>query len=171
MLIIPIALSVVSLTSFSFGSPKNLAPQKLLRLIEALEAKQPIRPDDVSKICGVRLAAEADQPNPYYIIRTGKVVSGKYAGFIESVELRTPLGSGRGGVLNIFINKKQKIDAQYFTEKYPSASYNPASATTPVSVPNDIRVQKAWGELHLGISRDGSNRVEMFSLQAKRSGN
>jgi hypothetical protein len=74
-------------------------------------------------------------------------------------------------VLNIIISNKQKIDAEYFMNRYPSASYNPASATAPVSVPGDIRVKKGWGDLHLGISRDGSNRVEMFSLQAKQSGN
>ncbi|MFA5839818.1 MAG: hypothetical protein WC890_04080 [Candidatus Margulisiibacteriota bacterium] len=139
---------------------------KLANLIAEIEKKQPIKPEEVVKILGFKLNIASQQPNPYFVIRTGKAENGKYIALVDTVELRTPKDTGKGGLLIIDLNNKQKTNAQYFEKLYPNHAFELASATAPLSVPNAIIVKKSWGTLRLGVSRDGSSRIQMLSFDA-----
>jgi len=140
--------------------------EKLAVLIDKIEKQQPIKPEEVALILEVKLKIADLQPNPYYVIRTGKAENGKYKALVDAVELRTPKDTGKGGLLIIDLCEKQKTSAQYFKKLYPNVPLRPASPTAPISVPNTIVVKRNWGTLNLGISRDESDRIQMLSFDA-----
>ncbi|MFA6447224.1 MAG: hypothetical protein WCW31_03130 [Patescibacteria group bacterium] len=136
------------------------AKAQMDNLVRQLEGFSAMTPDAVSKALGVALTSDESQSNEWYAQKNGIAGEGsKFGMILDSAELRMPKESGKGGLLILNIKDNLDILESDIMKEYPKAIPELAEATAPSSMPMYLKVNKSWGKMTFGISREKPNRV------------
>jgi hypothetical protein len=134
----------------------------LIELLNKLESSQPLTHEKCEKIFNTKMIAYKGL-NPYYDIRHGVITAGKTSEIVAEIELRTPIISERrGSLLIIDLKKNVNITDKDIMKLFPEKpEFHPKPPNAPASVPDYLVVNKPWGKLSFGISRDEDRLVSV----------
>lgn len=138
---------------------------RLFQLFANIEKLGQFSEGDLTKALGTAWASIDESNRPYFFLYKAQVDSGPNKDLLGLVEARIPDVQGKDRILNLNFRSGVELTLESIEANYKNVQFTPANPNAPKSVPDMLIVQRNWGKIIFGMSRDGAPVSRSTSFQ------